>query len=331
MKLISELAQGEVRKKYDEIRSIGMRSSIYDVTNRCNLICKGCFYFSSDKNDLEDQIDTERLNEFIESEKSRGVNYAILIGGEPALALDRLDVWYKTINCSAATNGIKRIPRDRYPSMRFGISLWGTGEEEKELRGINAFEKSLKNYEGDNNTYYLYTLTPPSLDKAESIIKRIGDAGLRVHYQLISNDQNVPGYDWDNELLKKVRDLMDEMLIKYPDIVVSSHYYHKVLTTHELMGQKWGYEVCPSVSSDNDTRNPKPKRLINFNAWGADLTTIHRCCTSQTRDCEQCYDGAATMSWVMVNKRGHMNSPEDFANWVDVTYMFAKLYEYVPW
>jgi hypothetical protein len=26
-----------------------------------------------------------------------------------------------------------------------------------------------------------------------------------------------------------------------------------------------------------------------------------------------------------------MSSPEDFANWVDVTHMFAKLYEYIPW
>jgi hypothetical protein len=26
-----------------------------------------------------------------------------------------------------------------------------------------------------------------------------------------------------------------------------------------------------------------------------------------------------------------MTSAKDFANWVDVTHMFAKLYEYVPW
>jgi len=331
MMLISDLAKGAVREKYEQIRSIGMRSSIYDVTNRCNLRCKGCFYYSSDKNNVEDQLDEEKLAEFIESEKSRGVNYAILIGGEPALALDRLDVWYRMIKCSAATNGIKKIPRERYPSMRFGISLWGSGEEEAELRGVNAFKKSIENYRGDENTYYLYTITPPSMDRVEEITRIIGDAGMRVHYQLFSNDQNVPGYDWDDDLLKKARDLMDDMLIRYPGIVVSSHYYHQVLTTHELLGQKWGWDVCPSVSFDTDPRDPAPKRLIRFNAWGADLKTIHRCCTSSTRDCEKCYDGAATMSWVMVNKRGHMNSAEDFANWVDVTHMFAKLYEYVPW
>ncbi len=26
---------------------LNIRSSIYDVTNRCNLRCKGCFFFSS--------------------------------------------------------------------------------------------------------------------------------------------------------------------------------------------------------------------------------------------------------------------------------------------
>jgi len=331
MKLIADLVQGEVRERYETIRSFGMRSSIYDVTNRCNLRCKGCFYFSSDKDEVFDEPDLKRLEAFIESEKARGVNYAILIGGEPALALDRLDVWYRTIKCSAATNGIKRIPRDRYPAMRFGISLWGSGEEEAELRGRNTFEISLKNYAGDPNTYYLYTITPRSLDHVDAITRRIGDAGLRVHYQLFSNDQDVSGYDWDEASLTKVRDLMDDMLEKHPDIVISSRYYHQVLTTHTLLGQKWGWDACPSVSADNDPRRPLPKRLIGFNAWAADLRTVHRCCTSQTRDCARCYDGAATMSWVMVNKREHMDSPKDFANWVDVTHMFARLYEYVPW
>ena len=47
-------------------------------------------------------------------------NYAILIGGEPSLSLDRLDIWYANIKCSSATNGVRKIPRDRFPEMRFG-------------------------------------------------------------------------------------------------------------------------------------------------------------------------------------------------------------------
>jgi MoaA/NifB/PqqE/SkfB family radical SAM enzyme len=325
----------DTRRKYLDIKNMvgsgGMRSSIYDVNNICNLHCKGCFYFSSDQHKVDDQKDLDALAAFIEREKTRGVNYAILIGGEPSLSLERLDVWYKNVKCSSATNGVKRIPRERFPKMRFGISLWGDEEDEEKLRGKNTFGISMKNYRGDPNTYYLYTITPKTIGSIESVTRKIGDAGLRVHYQLFSNDQGVEGMDWTPELYAEVRDRMDQMLEEYPQVVVSSKYYHQVLTTQTMLGRKFGWMECPSVSEAVDDRDPPVKRLMGFNSFASDYKTIHRCCTSVTRDCETCHDGAATMSWIMVNKREHMYTAEDFAGWVDVTHMFAKLYEYIPW
>lgn len=325
----------ETRRKYNDIKNMagvsGMRSSIYDVNNICNLRCKGCFYFSSDQHQVDDVRDLALLEKFIEKEKERGVNYAILIGGEPSLSLDRLDVWYANIHCSSATNGIKPIPRERFPKMRIGISLWGDEEYELKLRGKNTFRISRENYKNDPNVYYLYTITPGNSHMIEPVTKKIEDAGLRVHYQLFSNDQNVPGFDWTEDEYERVRDIMDQMLETYPHVVVSSKYYHRVLTTQTMLGRRFGWMECPSVSEAVDHRQPPVKRLMGFNSYGSDLKTIHRCCTSVTRDCATCHDGAATMSWIMVNKREHMQSPEDFANWVDVTHMFAKLYEYVPW
>ncbi len=336
MLTIKDLIQDpDTQKKYDDIKNMaglkGMRSSIYDVNNSCNLRCKGCFYFSSDQHKVDDEKDLGKLKAFIEKEKERGVNYAILIGGEPSLSLDRLDVWYANIKCSSATNGVKKISRERFPSMRVGISLWGDEEYEKELRGINTFKISRDNYRDDPNVYYLYTITPRSIDQIPTVTQKIEDAGLRVHYQLFSNDQHVSGFDWSDADYQRVRDVMDEQLELRPQVVVSSKYYHQVLTTQTLLGRPFGWMECPSVSQAVDDRQPQPKRLAGFNSFASDLATIHRCCTSVTRDCATCHDGAATMSWIMVNKRDHMQSPTDFANWVDVTHMFAKLYEYVPW
>ena len=50
MLTINDLIQDEdTRRKYHDIKTMvgssGMRSSIYDVNNICNLRCKGCFYF----------------------------------------------------------------------------------------------------------------------------------------------------------------------------------------------------------------------------------------------------------------------------------------------
>jgi hypothetical protein len=280
---------------------------------------------------VADEKDLGKLKAFIEKEKERGVNYAILIGGEPSLEPERLDVWYANIKCSSATNGLKKIDRDRFPKMRVGISIWGDEEYEERLRGRNTFKISRNNYKHDPNVYYLYTITAGYVHQVETVTRKIGDAGLRVHYQLFSNDQNVDGFDWSEDELKRARDVMDEMLDKYPEVVVSSKYYHEVLTSKKMLGRRFGWMECPSVSEAVDDREPKVKRLMGFNSYASDLKTIHRCCTSVTRNCETCHDGAATMSWIMVNKREHMTCPEDFANWVDVTHMFAKLYEYVPW
>ena len=331
MKTISSLLDNEWRERYRRIASLNIRSSIYDLTNRCNLRCKGCFFFSSGEHHVNEEMDVGQWEAFIDREKERGVNLAILIGGEPTLCMDRLEAFYKRIPTYCATNGLIKVPRDRFPDMMVGISLWGGGEDEKILRGKDTFAISSRNYEGDPYTYYLYTITPKQVGKTEPVIKRIADSGLKVHMQLLSNDESVDGFHWLPEELRDLRFEMDEMLGRYPQTVISSKYYHEVITTGVMLGRKFGWQECPSVTESMDNRQPPARRLIHFYRWAADLKTVHRCCTSATRDCTTCKDGAAHMSWIMVNKREHMNSSEDLQNWIEVYEMFAKLYRLIPW
>ena len=332
MKTVCSLLDDQWYQRYKKISKLNIRSSIYDVTNRCNLRGKGCFFFSSgeDKAAVE-EMDVKKWEKFIDREKERGVNLAILIGGEPTLCLDRVEVFYKQLPTFCATNGIIKLPRDRFPDMMVGISLWGDEEDEKLLRGKDTFAISSKNYEGDPHTYYLYTITPKQIGKTERVIKKIRDVGLKVHMQLLSNDEGVDGFFWKPEELKDLRSEMDDMLDKYPDTLISSKYYHEIITTGKMFGRKFGWMECPSVSQPLDKRKPRPKRLIEFIRWASDLETMHRCCTSETRNCSTCKDGAAHMSWVMVNKRAHIRTPKDLQNWIEVYEMFAKLYQFIPW
>lgn len=314
------------------ISRLNIRSSIYDVTDRCNLRCKGCFFFSSNEHKVtSEETDLKKWEAFIDNEMNRGVNLAILIGGEPTLCLDRVEAFYQRLPTFCATNGLIKVPRDRFPHMMVGISLWGDEEDEKILRGIDTFAVSGKNYEGDAYAYYLYTITPRQIGKTERIIQKIRDVGLKVHMQLLSNDENVDGFFWHPEELTEIRMEMDEMLDHYPDTVISSKYYHRIITTGKMLGRTFGWNECPSVTEPLDTRSPCPRRLINFIRWASDLKSMHRCCTSETRDCTTCKDGAAHMSWVMVNKRMHMGSARDLQNWIEVYEMFAKLYQFIPW
>ncbi len=332
MKTVSSLLDPSWYERYKNISRLNIRSSIYDVTDRCNLRCKGCFFFSSGEHQAaSEEKDIAKWHAFVDSEMARGVNLAILIGGEPTLCLDRIEAFYRRLPTFCATNGLLKVPRDRFPELMVGISLWGDEEDEKILRGKDTFRISSANYAGDANAYYLYTITPKQLGKTEKIIGKIKDVGLKVHVQLLSNDEGVDGFSWQPGELVAIRAEMDEMLDRYPETLISSKYYHQIITTGEMCGRKFGWAECPSVTEPLDRRQPRPRRLTNFIRWASDLETKHRCCTSETRDCTTCKDGAAHMSWVMVNKRAHMTSAKDLQNWIEVYEMFAKLYRFIPW
>ena len=332
MKTVRSLLDAHWYARYKKISKLNIRSSIYDVTNRCNLRCKGCFFFSSNEHKAAgEEHDIGKWEAFVDAETTRGVNLAILIGGEPTLCFDRMEVFYRRLPSFCATNGLIKVPRNRFPDMMVGISLWGDENDEVTLRGRDAFSVSSKHYEGDPHAYYLYTITPKQLGKTEKIIRKIRDVGLKVHMQLLSNDEDVNGFSWRSEELAAIREEMDTMLDAYPNTVISSKYYHEIITTGQMLGRSFGWMECPSVTQPLDKRDPRPRRLANFIRWASDLKTMHRCCTSETRDCSTCKDGAAHMSWVMVNKRAHMNSAKDLQNWIEVYEMFAKLYQFIPW
>jgi len=332
MVTVSSLLDGPWYERYKRISSLNIRSSIYDVTNQCNLRCKGCFFFSSNEDQAaREEMDLRKWEGFIEKEKARGVNLAILIGGEPTLHLDRVEAFYRRLPTYCATNGLIKIPRERFPEMMIGISLWGSPEDEKVLRGRDTFAVSSKNYAGDAYTYYLYTITPRQVGKTEGVVQRIAEAGLKVHLQLLSNDEHVEGFSWEAEELEALRQELDGLLERYPQTVISCKYYHQIITSGKMMGRSFGWKECPSVTESLDDRQPRPRRLIHFIRWASDLKTVHRCCTSATRDCSTCKDGAAHMSWAMVNKRDHIRTKEDLQNWIEVYEMFAKLYHFIPW
>ena len=332
MKTVTSLLDKEWHERYKRISSLNIRSSIYDVTNQCNLRCKGCFFFSSNEHQAaHEATDIKKWEAFVEKEKERGVNLAILIGGEPTLYLDRVEAFYKRLPTYCATNGQIKVPRDRFPDMMAGISLWGDEKDEKILRGKDTFAVSSRLYAGDPYAYYLYTITPKQVGRIEHTIRKIRNVGLKVHLQLLSNDENMDDFFWTEGHLKDARDEMDYLLDMYPETIISCKYYHEVITTGRMLGRNFGWKECPSVTEPLDDRNPQPKRLIHFIRWASDLQTMHRCCTSATRDCSTCKDGAAHMSWVMVNKKEHLNATKDLQNWIEVYEMFAKLYRFIPW
>ena len=95
------------------------------------LALQGVLFFSSDEHKAADEEkEIRKWETFVDKEMQRGVNLAILIGGEPTLYLDRIEAFYRRLPTFCATNGLIKVPRDRFPDMMVGISLWGDEADE---------------------------------------------------------------------------------------------------------------------------------------------------------------------------------------------------------
>ena len=87
---VSSLLDEEWQRRYKAIAKLNIRSSIYDVTNKCNLRCQGCFFYSSGEHKVaKEEMNLKAWETFVEKEKARGVNMAILIGGIGGIAPEK--------------------------------------------------------------------------------------------------------------------------------------------------------------------------------------------------------------------------------------------------
>ena len=82
--------------RYQRIKEIStkVRVSEYLITNACNIRCKGCWFFEYGfEKQTKDVNDLEKLRTFLRSERDRGINTSLIIGGEPTLHPKRLGVF----------------------------------------------------------------------------------------------------------------------------------------------------------------------------------------------------------------------------------------------
>ena len=86
--------------------------------------------------------------------------------------------------------------------------------------------------------------------------------------QLLSNDEGVAQFSWTDEQLKDIREEMDQMLDHYPDTVISSKYYHRIITTGKMLDRPFGWNECPSVTAPLDKRYPASETSHRFHPVG---------------------------------------------------------------
>ncbi len=318
-----------------------VRSSEYLLTNACNIRCQGCWFFEHDFDKKTNEVKSpEAVREFALRERARGINYAIIIGGEPTLIPDRLAAFVEVMDyVTISTNGLKPLPRERFENVAVQISLFGGGKLDDELRAIKPggakftglFEQALRNYEGDPRACFVYAITEDGIEHIADTVRRIHENGNRVSINFYSK------YGKDDALrVQNAPRLLEEVLrVKalYPETMLSHPYFLQTLITGDSHWGTFGYDVCPSLSvdhPDNAARlaNGNPT-LPRFNAYAADCSTVNFCCTSG--HCGDCRDSQAVLSWMLVSFDRFRGDGALIKTWIEIAESYWKQFHWAPY
>jgi len=317
-------------RMYRDIREAGaIRSISLDITDKCNLRCKGCYYFEEGMDRFVSPGNEELFDEFIGQEKARGTNFVTIVGGEPTLVLDRVKKIHDNFRTNVATNGLIKIPFEGFEKMPIGIAVWGDYETDKQLRSNSKkdlFSIALENYRDDPRAFWYYTVAPGCAEEVERVVERCVENGNYVLFNYYSDVGNYGGL-LDYRLgFKAVQSEIDRMIEQYPGRIFMTSYFNQVISSGKLFDESWGYDVCTNLSTNYD---PNAARLKNgkpynkhFRAYYADFKTTRRCCTGVNRDCDSCFDTWEHFSWIMINMKKHLGSKAEFANWLSNMYLF---------
>ena len=315
---------------YSQIRKAeSLRSISLDLTSECNLRCTGCYYFEEGMDKAIDENSDLDLafHELIKKEKERGTNFVTVVGGEPSLRLDRLKIIYDNFKMNVATNGLVRIPFQGFENMPIGVSVWGDHLTDAELRNNgkrDLFKEALNNYKNDTRAFFYYTVSPEKSQEIASVVEQCINNGNKVLFNYYSD---LTMHNGDHSFrFEKVREEIDRMIDQYPDHILTTSYFNKVITLGKLYDQQWGFDVCTNLST-NYKRNQE--RLQNgnpynthFRSYNADFETTRRCCTGIDRSCNSCFDAWEHFSWIMINMKRHLGSKQEFTQWLTTMYMF---------
>lgn len=314
---------------YTAIRTAGpLKSIALDITHGCNIRCAGCYFFAEEMDRHRSPKDETLFDAFIEREKARGTNFVTVVGGEPSLALHRMKKLYENFWMNVATNGLRKIPYEGFENMPIGVAVWGDHDTDTRLRGsdtLDVFAKALQNYKYDPRAFWYYTVTPGNAHEIESVVEQCVANGNPVLFNFYGDLCRLGG-ELDNRIgFAGARHEIEKMIARYPDRILMTSYFSRVVSTGRLYNEQWGYDVCTSISPDNEINRERVKNgkaySPHFRAYNADFTT-RRCCTGNTRNCATCFDTWEHFSWVMMNMRKHLGSKQEFTNWLTTMFLF---------
>lgn len=308
------LADKVVRERWEKVRKyFFLRESTYDMTNRCNIRCEGCYYYEGDKQFTKENNDPDAWRKLMQDEKARGITYVVLAGAEPSLIPELLQVCYDEMPLgSIATNGVKHIPET--VDYMIHISVWGNDQTSLRVRKAkNLLEKQIDNYKNDSRAVFVYTFTKENIDEIYEVMEILSKHGCMVTYNVFSSPVDYKGpLRHDENSLYKIRETLIDVLKGYPENVLFSPYNIAAHTNKEGLHSLFH---CPYPRMNKSTDIGLGR---TFRQYRTDLTWDRSaaCCVPDT-DCADCRHYAAGSAVVTARLYRHAIDPERFRSWLD--------------
>jgi organic radical activating enzyme len=307
------IADPEVKSRWEKVRKFFfLRESTYDMSNRCNIRCEGCYYFEGEKQFAGENRDPEAWRALMREEKKRGITYVVLAGAEPSLVPELCEVCHEEIPWGAiATNGLKFLPESiRY---KIHISVWGNDTTSLKTRNAeNMLKRQIENYGTDPRAVWVYTFTRHNIAEAEAVVRTLAEHNCNVTFNVFSAPVGYTGnLSHTAQSLKDTGTVMAKLLTRY-DTVLFSHY-NIVAHTHAK-----GLHALFGCSYPRQNPSTDIGLGRSFRQYRTDLTWDRSvaCCVPDT-DCNDCRHYAAGSAVVTARLYRHAVDPDTFNSWLD--------------
>lgn len=130
--------------------------AIVEVTKRCNLRCKTCFFFQAFQHEEDEMPELELIEKLRALQKRHDIQFMSFVGGEPLLRRKVVEEGAKIFPSGIVfTNGLLELPD---APIAFAISLDGPQEVNDEIRGKRVYERAMKNAAAAKNPVLVQTV-----------------------------------------------------------------------------------------------------------------------------------------------------------------------------
>lgn len=245
-----------------------------DITNRCNLRCKHCYFYAQDyPHELSLEHWVSRLDE-LKRDPRFTFRRCAWVGGEPLLrreALEKLMPYFRTN--TVVTNGLCELPS--WKGVTFYVSVDGTEPYYEEVRGVKEAYRKIKANVDRRDLYVFLTFCINRLNHfcIEDMLKEWADTGVRgIVFEFYTP---VKGLDADLGLDGELRDALVDRILR-----LKRRYYNFILNPDRAL-QLLKSESCKEVTENCILR----AKGISLDAAGKVKTP---CILGPEAECDRC-------------------------------------------